>query len=81
MPSSNKEDAVKLIETVTEKMKTLKDKEDTVKILEALSQRAKFLENEEQNIIVTEKNNCVFENSCYAAKYKSSPCPCEFYRI
>jgi len=72
---------VKLIETVTEKIKALKDNEDTVKILEALSQRAKFLENEEQNIIVTEKYNCVFENSCYTAKYKGSPCPCEFYRI
>jgi len=72
---------VKLIESVTEKMEALKDKEDTVKILEALSQRAKFLENEEQNIIVTEKYNCVFENSCYTAKYKGSPCPCEFYRI
>ena len=79
--SSNKEDKVNLIEIVTEKMKALKDKEDTVKILEALSQRAKFLESEEQNIIVTEKNNCIYENGCYTAKYRSSPCPCEFYRI
>jgi hypothetical protein len=81
LPSSNKEDTVKLIESVTEKMEALKDKEDTVKILEALSQRAKFLESEEHNIIVTEKNNCIFENSCYTAKYKNSPCPCEFYRM
>jgi hypothetical protein len=81
LSSSNKEDTGKLIEIVTEKMKTRKDKEETIKILEALSQRTIFLENEENNISVPEKNKCIFENSCYTSKYKNSPCPCEFYRI
>jgi hypothetical protein len=56
-------------------MKALKDKEDTVKLLEALSQRTKFLENEEHNIIDIERNNCIYENSCYTAKNKSNPYP------
>jgi len=62
-------------------MKTLENKEDTVKLLEALSQRVKFLESKEHIIIDTEKNYCIFENSCYTAKYKNSPCPCELHRI
>ena len=72
---------MKLLEIVTEKMKTLENKEDTVKLLEALSQRVKFLESKEHIIIDTEKNYCIFENSCYTAKYKNSPCPCELHRI
>jgi hypothetical protein len=71
---------VKLIGIATEKMKALKDKEDTVKLLEALSQRTKFLENAEHNIIDIERNICIYENSCYTAKNKNSPCPCELYR-
>ena len=69
-----------LLEIVTDKMKALEDKEDTVKLLEALSQRTKFLENEEHNISDIEKNNCIYENICYTAKNKNSPCPCELYR-
>ena len=78
--SSNKEDIVKLLEIVTEKTQSTENKEGTVELLEALSQRAKFCETEEHPID-TEKNSCIFENSCYTAKYKNSPCPCELYRI
>jgi hypothetical protein len=79
--SSKKEDILSLLEIVTGKMKVLEDKKDTVNLLEALSQRAKFLKNEEHNLIDIEKNNCIYENSCYTAKNKNSPCPCELYRI
>ena len=80
MRSSKKEDITRLLEIVTEKMKASEDKEDTVKLLEALSQRTKLLENEEHDIIEIEKNDCIYENSCYTAKNKNSPCPCELYR-
>jgi len=48
------------------------DKEiETKKILEALSIKIK-LENKEES--------CNFKDSCYTAKYKMGPCPCELYR-
>ena len=48
------------------------DKEtQTTRILDALSKRIK-LENEEES--------CNFKDSCYTAKYKMGPCPCELYR-
>jgi hypothetical protein len=79
---NSKEDLAKLLEVVTEKMKALEDKEGTVEILEALSRRVKFLESKENTIIDTEKGiECTLENSCYTAKYKMGPCPCELYRI
>ena len=48
------------------------DKEtETTRILDALSTKIK-LENEEES--------CNFKGSCYTAKYKMGPCPCELYR-
>jgi len=78
--SSNGENIAKLLEIVTEKMKRTENKEGNVELLEALTQRAKFCEIEGHTIEI-EQNNCILENSCYTAKYKNSPCPCELYRI
>jgi hypothetical protein len=48
------------------------DKEtEAIKILDALSIKTK-LKNEEES--------CNLKDSCYTAKYKMGPCPCELYR-
>jgi hypothetical protein len=53
---------------------------EILKLLEALSEKIKFLENLEGTPKIAEKANCDFKHTCYAAKSKMGPCPCELYR-
>jgi hypothetical protein len=48
------------------------DKEtETKRMLDALFTKIKFEK---------EEDTCNFKDSCYTAKYKMGPCPCELYR-
>ena len=59
---------------------TLDNETETLKLLEALSEKIKLLEKMEAPPKITEKSNCDFKHSCYVAKSKMGPCPCELYR-
>ncbi len=53
---------------------------EMLKILDSLSEQIRLLENKEATTDLTEEFDCDFKDTCYVAKSKMGPCPCELYR-
>jgi hypothetical protein len=79
-------ESFKIDKNLTNKLDNLDDdlnfdrETKVLKLLEALSEKIKLLENKGNTSNVTKKDNCDFKHTCYVAKSKMGPCPCELYR-
>jgi hypothetical protein len=79
-PSVTEEDALKILQNLSEKLGSLENKEHTVELLQAMSQRIKLLEK--RNIARgIEEGSCINKKYCYTSIYQNDQCPCELFRI
>ncbi len=64
---------------LTNNLENFGNETEILALLDSISEKIRLLEKNHSTNAV-EMVNCNFKDTCYAAKSKMGPCPCELYR-